>query len=396
MIFSFERRILAWIHEHILLVAVVAATIISLLIRYTLRYFVSLDASICLLPWYDQIKANGGVLGLGIPVDECNYNFPYLVLIAIMTYIPIESLFAYKIVSCLFDYLLAFIVSKIVGFLTDSDKKAMALSYIVTIISPVVFINSAAWAQCDAIYCFFIMWSIYLLLQEKELPAFIVYGFAFAFKFQSIFVLPFYLFYYVYKKKFSIIYFLTLPIPMIVLSLPALLQGRTIAEMISINIGNTSYYPNMALNYPSFWNILNAGESIDSYDSLKNGAILLVVVVLGTMFTLFLSKKVILEKKAYIYIAFISTYAAVLLLPSMHERYGFLYEIFAIVIVFMIPKTFLLLVGLIGMSLTTYGSFLYYARYDTLLLSVVNVAIFGAYCIIIYKEIFEEKKDKVS
>lgn len=103
MITSTEKRLLSWLEKHIWLVAVVVLTVMGTYARYCLREFISGDYWGCLEPWYEQIKASGRDLTQQVG----DYNIPYQILIALITYLPIGPLSSYKMVSCAFDVLLA-------------------------------------------------------------------------------------------------------------------------------------------------------------------------------------------------------------------------------------------------------------------------------------------------
>ena len=395
MIFKFEERALKWLADNIIYVAVAAAFLLSVLIRISLRNFYSFDADSCLIPWYDAMKANGGIRGLAVPIEGCNYNFPYMLLVAIMTYLPVPALFAYKMFSCLFDYIMAVGVAMIVRELaTERKDELSAFAFIAVIMAPTVFLDSAAWAQCDSIYSSFIVWAIYFLIKNKNIWAFVFYGLAFAFKFHFIFALPFLVFYYFYKRRFTILHFLLIPVPMIVLSLPALVQGRTISEMISIYTDNTSLHQSISNGYPTFWRILNDGSYIDSYDTLKTAAIVFTVVALGCLVTYLVRRQIVLDGANIVYIAFIFTYTTVLFLPAMHERYGFVYEILALAIACLVPRTIPLAAGLIGLSMYTYGAYLYNQSFNETIPAIVNVIIYIAYLYILFRRIFIDRIQK--
>ncbi len=392
MIFKFEERALKWMQEHILQLAFAATIIISLAIRFFLRGFLTSDANLCLVPWYEAIKDNGGVLGLGVPVEGLNYNFPYQFLIAIMTYIPIKPLYAYKILSCIFDYFLAGAIAYLVhDIVTDHKFEKTLLAFIITSCSPVIFMDSAAWAQCDSIYTFWVVLAIIFLRKEKYLPAFIYYGIAFAFKFQAVFALPFFLFYYFYKKKFSVLYFGLIPVAMIVLSLPSLVQGRTISEMIHIYTDNTSLHTSISNGYPTFWRMLNDGTGAEGYITLKYTAMAFTVIVLGSFMYLWIRNNIAINNTNMIIMAFVLTYSTIMFLPAMHERYGFVFEALAIVIVFIYHKTIPLLIGINCISLTTYGVFLFNNTINEWVMALINLIFYVAYMIILNKKLVGEK-----
>ena len=395
MIFKFEERALKWLGEHIVSVVFAAGFLVSIVIRLMLKDFVTSDATSCLIPWYEAIKSNGGIKGLAVPVEGLNYNFPYQFLIAIMTYIPINPLYGYKIISCIFDYLLAFALAYVVYDISGTGKLTKGLlAFILASCSPVVFMDSAAWAQCDSIYVFWIVLALIYLCKDKYTRAFVFYGIAFAFKFQAVFALPFFLFYYFYKRKFSILYFGFIPVMMTALSLPALVQGRTISEMIHIYTDNTSLHQSLANGYPTFWRLLADGTDFtgaDAYDVLKHAAMAFTVIILGCLVYIWIKNKVMLTTTNIVIMAFLMTYSTVFFLPAMHERYGFCYEILAIAIAFVSTKTIPLAIGLTCISLTTYGSYLFNNTTNEWFLAVINMVIYVAYMIILNKKLVEEK-----
>ena len=85
--------------------------------------------------------------------------------------------------------------------------------------------------------------------------------------------------------------------------------------------------------------------------------------------------------------AFILCYSAVLFLPSMHERYGFLYEMISIILAVLIPKTRSLCLILLIMSLRTYGSFLFGTDVNLVYLSAINLAVYVGYLYLLKPEL---------
>lgn len=77
--------------------------------------------------------------------------------------------------------------------------------------------------------------------------------------------------------------------------------------------------------------------------------------------------------------AFLLVYTCVLLLPSMHERYGYLCEVLAIILAILIPKTIPLCVGLLAISINTYGIFLFGISGNWSFLACANLFFYCAY-----------------
>ncbi|MBQ2803918.1 MAG: DUF2029 domain-containing protein [Lachnospiraceae bacterium] len=380
-----ERKILEWVETHIFPLTILAVTLAGILIRYMLKDILSPDANSFLLPWYHTIKERGGLNGLYWQVG-C-YSILYQALIAVMTYLPIEPLYGYKILSIIFDYGMAIAIAVITYSLSTGNRKQNALlAYALTLLCPIVFLNSAAWAQCDAMYVFFILVALLAFFQDRYHLSMILFGLALSFKLQAVFTIPVFLFAYFVKKKFSILYFAWIPVMMCVTSIPGLLCGRSIKEVFLIYLDQTDYSPAMHLNYPSFWAIMSSSEYVTDAVALKNMAMLMAVAVLGVMMVYLVVHKIKLTSKNILYLSFLFTYTSILFLPAMHERYGFCYEMLAIPILFLNRKTIALIVPLWFVTISTYGHYLFASTTNLSVLAVINVITFLLYWYVIWKD----------
>nr|WP_316614675.1 glycosyltransferase 87 family protein [uncultured Ruminococcus sp.] len=386
---SFESKFLGFIEKHVMVIAIIAISAVAIAVRALLFDHLSIDAYNFLIPWYDTL-AKKGFAGLSQPVG--NYNILYQTIIVLFTYLPIKALHTYKLFSCVFDFLTAGLVAYIVykSFPNRPRLKAL-IAYAAVLLSPLVFLNSACWAQCDVIYAFFCIFSVYHIYREKYVSSLILFGVALTFKLQAIFILPFLLFVYLYKKRFSILYFLIIPAVMVVLSLPGLLMGRGFTEIFTIYLKQTSEYKSMAMNYPSFW-LLFKTEGLDSfYQLFSTVAVLITFTVLLILMIVWLKKKVDFTLQNVLIMAFLISYTCVLFLPSMHERYGFIYEILGLMLAFWFVKTIPLLVLMYLTSIATYSNYLFQLTTNSTVLCVVNTLVYIAYVIYLNRQLFKEK-----
>lgn len=387
---QWEKKVVMAIEKHKFIVAMAIVTILSAVIRFSLLDFVSGDMGDFLLPWYQEIRDAGGLLGLDRRVG--NYNILYQFVIALMTYLPINPVWGYKLFSIIFDYLLAILIAFIVYDLCknkDGDRNAL-IAYTMVLFSPLVIMNSSLWGQCDSIYTFFCIFSVWAYIKDNRIVSFVLLGVAFAFKLQTFFILPLFVFLYFYKKNISILHFFIMPVILMVSSIPGLIMGRGIKECFRIYISQTDYYKVMWVNYPSAWCILAVGNTDAFYNLMKVPAIILALVILGILVYYWWSKQIVVSKKTIIYMAFLICYTCILFLPSMHERYGFIYEILGIVIVFLVPQTIVLLAGLQLIILPLYSQFLFGPLIHLPLLGVANVTIYILYLLLLNKKICEE------
>ena len=230
-----EKKFINWIENHIDCLIIIGIVLFSLILRYFMLSYQSEDFKNFLSPWFYELKEAGGLSGLGnYPGD---YNAPYMTILALLTYLKINPLISIKIISIIFDYILAFLVGKFVYDIRSKDNNRKMLSILafgITLFLPTVVMNGSLWAQCDVIYTTFLVLAFYFLYKDKTLFSFISLGLAFAFKLQFIFVLPVYIILYFRKKNFSILYFLIIPLVNFILCLPAIIAGKPISECLLV------------------------------------------------------------------------------------------------------------------------------------------------------------------
>ena len=383
-----EKRFGKWFLKHYLLFSIVFATILSLYVRYIMRDKADGDLVWFLIPWYEQIQQNGGLLSLHSQVGD--YGIPYQTIIALLTYIPIPAVYAYKLVSVLFDYLLGFGVGCLVFVLSNKNKTKGTLAYILTIYLPCVCFNSAMWGQCDSIFTTFCVFSLLFLVKEKYVVSFLFYGAALAFKLQAVFFLPFLLFIYVYEKRFSILHFLCVFPSILFLNMGGLIYGRTLSTIIQIYVNQTNTYQKMSMNYPSFWNLFVENMTETGYPFLKPFAVgLTVTVLLILMIWLFYEDRS-LSRVSILNLAFIMAYTCVLFLPSMHDRYDYPYLVLAAALVILAPKTLPGFATLVCIGMSTYGNFLFGTPVHWKTITLINIACYLFYLIDIVRSITRE------
>ena len=109
--------------------------------------------------------------------------------------------------------------------------------------------------------------------------------------------------------------------------------------------------------------------------------------------TYWFNKKIEVNAKNILFMAFLLSYTCVLFLPAMHERYGFLFEILGIAIAFINKKTIIPLIAMNVMILALYGNYLILGVSATNLyaLAWVNLLIYLLYVYILNKDMVNKK-----
>jgi len=351
-----EEKIIKWMRLHSFHIACIIVTALALFIRFNVLDFESPDMKVFLLPWFNEMIDGGGVHALNQQVG--NYGIPYQTLIAVLTYLPISPVHGYKLYSIICDFGLAVSINYIVRRLTGS-KEIGLISYNIIIIHPIVFLNSSVWGQCDSIFTLFCILSLSCLLEEKNTATFVFLGVAFAFKLQAIFALPFFLIIYVCKTKFSILNILWIPICMVILSLGGIIKGRSIGDVFQLYVTQVGTYKRVSNNYPSLWNLLVDNFTFNHYQILSPLCIAITIVALGILMLYLLYNNNELNKKTITYLAFLSTYITVFFLPSMHERYSYIYIVMGLTIACIDKRTIPAYIGLVLVDCQTYSQYLF-------------------------------------
>lgn len=378
-----ERKILSKADLWIPVIAVVFFSALKFYIASMEKPFVSEDMRSFLLPWFQQIKENGGILALSKQIGD--YGILYQTIIAILTYIPLDPLYSIKLVSVAFDYLLGIAGGMLVWEISGRTKKALipaAVAYCAVIISPITQMNSAVWGQCDSMYAFFCLMAVYFLWREKYIGSFIMLGIAFSLKLQTVFVLPVFIIWYLKTRKFSIVHFFLIPAMMITTSLPALILGRNVKDVFTVFANQSGEYQEIAMN--SF--TLGTLFSDNSVFYKRIAPVLISLCILFLLFVLLsvLKSKRLLSAEYLLEIAFISAFGCFLLLPSMHDRYGYLAEVLGILLAVKNRKTIPLLLPMLCMTAMAYGKFLFQTPVpDYRVFSIVNMFIFALYLIVL-------------
>lgn len=371
-----ESKSVDFIKNHILFLMVAAVSIIAVLLRVCGMDFQSDDFKSFLNPWWNTIQSRNFS---GLAEQVGNYNIPYQIIIYIMTLLPFGALYSYKIVSIIFDFVLAFSAGAIVySFSENHSKVKAAVTYSAVLLLPTVVFNSSFWGQCDSIYTAFILLAILFLHKDKPIAAFIFIGIAFSFKLQTIFIFPVLLYYWLSTKKISILHFFIIPAVDVIMCLPAIIMGRPFMDIITIYAQQTDYGKLIQMNCPNFYSLICNGNDMTYYYMFKTFSVLLTIAVLGAMLCLFIYKKVDLKnKEIFLLTTAWTTFTCIMFLSSMHERYGYLLDIVLIIYSAIAAKRFWLPAVSALVSLRGYCSYLF--TYDVISINITAIVFTALY-----------------
>lgn len=327
-IYKIENIVVDFLIKHHLVIVVILVSLLALIVRYKLLPYQSGDYQLALSPWFETLKAGGGFAALAdFPGD---YNAPYMTIMAFLTYLPFNSLYTIKAVSIVFDIVLALACAYLVYTLCERQPKRKlltALTYIVVLFLPQVFLNSAYWGQCDSIFASFCVLAVIFLIKDKFVRAFLFLGLAMAFKLQFIFILPVFIIAYLIKRKFSILLFLLVPLTNFALCLPAIIMGKPIADCLLIYFRQTqTFASSISMNYINLYNILGADPI---YWNLVGTILTLVVCIIVAVIVI--NYKIKFDAEHILAMTIWFSIVIPFLLPGMHERYLYVGEMLSVV-----------------------------------------------------------------
>lgn len=363
------------------IILLIMATFFALVIRFAFFPMQSGDYVYFLKDWYESLQSAGGIPGIGLSIG--NYTPQYLYILALLTYLPINSLFAIKIVSCVFDILAAILAAKL--FLSVYNNRTGAiLAYSAVLLCPTVWLNSAAWAQCDSIFTFFLLASFFAAVKNRPILTSVFFGLSFSFKLQAVFFAPL-LLVLVLRGKMKFRHLFLIPAVYVAGLLPAALAGRNFFEMLLVYFKQAGTYRNLSKNAASFCAVLADSQS----SGMSTAMILLCGAAVLFLLWWIWEKKIPMTPDFLLQVSLLFLILVPFLLPHMHERYFFPADVFALLYAIRRPKRFYVPILVVGASFLTYLPFLFGEEPVPL---VVCAAMMGTTLVLVAKQLYTDGK----
>lgn len=374
-------------HDKYLLFAIIIS-ILAVFIRLKFLNIVSGDYKYFLEGWFNTLKDNGGIFAIKDHIG--NYTAPYMFILAILTYIPVKSLYTIKIVSIIFDFIGAFVASRIVYKICKNENYRKLLSfctYATVLFSPTVILNSAAWGQCDIIYTTFVLISLLFLFDKKYTRAFIFLGIAFSFKLQTVFILPLYIILYLKNEDMSIVDFFMIPIAVLVINIPAILLGRPVSSLVSQYMTQVGQYKDLTMNLTNIYTFIP-----NNYKVFSTVGILFTIFIFAILTMFIITYRFKVNNKIILQLAILSILICNYFLPSMHERYIYMAGILAIIYFFIDRTKWYITLGIISTSCFCYINYLFnYLMFPKQIMAIVFSLIVLKLTINLIKDIIYSK-----
>lgn len=353
---------LTFFRKHYLWIVFIVIFLCSIVVRIAFLEYLSGDMYYFLLSWFAKLRSGGGLKALGsYPwVDDTltrtgDYPLAYINLLALLSYIPGEGIVLIKVLSIIFDYVLAFGALLIVREFTK-NKFYLLISFTVFVFFPTSILNSAVWGQADQMYSALVVWAFWLLLRNRPSLAMFPLGFAVAMKLQAVFFLPVLIFMWL-AGRFKLRYMLIIPFVMFITFLPAYDAGAPFTMPFAMYVNQVgSMYRNANYGAGSMYAFL---EMSSLRDGLNNGAaVTFAFIAVGVALLVLYHYNVAATNKNLVYVATLFVLLVPFVLPHMHERYFYMADAFVIIYVLALKRKYLLGLLMSFSSVLTYTHFL--------------------------------------
>ena len=319
---------------------------IGLVVKVALFPVQTGDYTHYLAPWLHFIQTH--VYAASLKFDFYNYTPAYIYILIGIARVGVYPLYAIKIVSVLFEYLMAYFIGKTVC-LKYRNNIVVWISLAIVPLLPTVMLNSSYLAQCDAVYAAFVAGSIFFALKEKPFLSILFLGLAFAFKLQTALLLPFY-FVMLLRGNIRWYYFLLIPAVFVLSILPAWLYGRSFTGLLSVYLQQSTEFRYLTLNFPNVYIWIS-----NEYYTPVRAAGMIITVLLTVAVGWWLSlKRFTFTFESWVRLAFLSAMVAPFLLPGMHERYMYTADVLGVLYYMVIRKNIHLPVGVLLVSTYSY------------------------------------------
>jgi len=328
-----------------------ALTLIGLGIRVILRVVITDDWLMYWDPWISDLKEMGFSY---LATDRYDYTPTFVYILWAISRLSINPMTAYKGLHCVLDFVAAGILGKMIWKVTGSKRKGI-LSYGLFLIVPTIWANSALWAQCDIIFMTFLLLCFYYLFEDRPCKAMFFYGMAFVFKLQSLFIFPFLVILWV-NKKVDLKHFLWIPALYFLSIVPAWIAGRPLMDLINIYMAQGAQDVwSLSIKWPNIYQIIGNQFFLLEYASAGTWLILgILMIILYAM----AQKRYRITNEFIVQMALFFAILTPWFLPHMHERYGCVADILAIIYAMMNMKKFYFPLVQILVSFNSYMAYL--------------------------------------
>ena len=315
-------------NRRLAIVVAVEAAFVGLTLRYLAREYTTTDAIQYLIPWY-AFARDHGVGGLGEAFTNYTPFYSYLLLIATQFDWLGQPLSVVKAISAVFEFGCAIVVAQIVWRETRAPLRA-SIAFCGVWLAPTVIFNGAVWGQADSIWTFFTLVSVSLFMQGRNgvLP----FALAFAVKAQAVFLGPFVLG-MMLRRRIHWTWLAAVPGVYIILAIPVLLHGRSIASVFKVYMDQADTFHRLTMNAANIW-VFAGGVPY----SIGVAVGMVLAAASGLVLSVFIMRSKREGPEFILLAACASLMLMPYLLPKMHDRYFYAFELASLALACLNPR----------------------------------------------------------
>lgn len=330
---------------------VVASLLAGLACRYALLDQVTSDTNVYQLPWFEFARAHG-LASLGQTFTNYTPFFSYLLLAATKLNGLATPWHLIKGISFVFELGCAIMAARLVAR-DESRRYAPAIAFAAVWLAPTVLFNGAVWGQADSIWTFFILLSVYLIGRDRPGAGVVAFGAAFAVKAQAIFLSPF-IFGLVLRRTIHWLWLAAIPLTYLAIAAPAWLLGQSLSDIVLVYFKQAETFHRLSMNAASLWLLVP-----NRFYELGVGLGMAMSAAAGLALSIAIARvKPPFKIEHGVIAAAICLLMMPFLLPKMHDRYFYAFEVMAIVLACLRPR-----LAVIAVAAQIDGLLAYFAYY---------------------------------
>jgi Gpi18-like mannosyltransferase len=303
-------------------VAAAGLMLLGLEIRLAMWSYASSDVNRFLKPWYAFARDHGWhALSAAFTNYSPFYSYLLISVTAFDGHAP--ALLLIKGISFVFELATALLAYRFVLRATSSSNRAL-VALVACWLAPAVLYNGALWGQADSIWTFFIVLSVYLFSTARN--GVVPFGGGFAVKAQGVFLGPFVLGMIVRQRR-TVLWLAAVPLIYLAIAAPTVLAGRPLMEVLGVYLDQANTYHSLSKNAASLWILI---PGVPYTVGVAIGLALAAAAGLGITVLIARAKRTDIEFNTLA--ACLSLQAMPFLLPKMHDRYFYAFEVLSIIL----------------------------------------------------------------
>ncbi|MBR0957872.1 hypothetical protein JQ566_10995 [Bradyrhizobium japonicum] len=302
------------------IVLMLACGFAGIALRYLAREHTNIDTFQFLIPWY-VFARDHGIGGLAEPFTNYSPFYSYLLLIAARFDWLGQPLSLVKALSAMFELGCAIVIAQMVWRATRVPLRA-SMAFCAVWLAPTVLFNGAMWGQADSIWTFFALLSVAMFMRNRNgvLP----FAVGCSVKAQGVFLGPFVLG-MILRRKIHLAWLAAIPGVYAITAIPVLVAGRSLVSVLGVYLGQANMYHHLTMNAANVW--VFAGRTPYTV-GVAIGLVL--AAASGLALSIFIAQSKRTGPEFILLVACASLILMPYLLPKMHERYFYGFELASI------------------------------------------------------------------